>query len=313
MRCLISGGAGFIGSHLVDRALRQGFEVRVLDDLSTGSRENLTHCLGEIELVVGDVRDRDLVHRAAQGAEVVFHHAALTAVPLTVEDPFRSAEVNDLGTLNVFLAASRAGARRVVYASSSAVYGSIDSLPHHEDMTPQPNSPYAAHKLLGEYYGKMFGDLYGLEVVSLRYFNVFGPRQDPGSPYSGVMSIFMDRLNKGLRPVIFGDGGQSRDFIYIKDVVEANYLAAAAEGAAGQAFNIGTGRAVTLHRILEALADLTGRQADPAYEPPRPGDVYESRADVTRASEGLCFAARTSFEDGLALTWDWFTKGGRDG
>lgn len=286
--------------------MRRGFEVVVLDDLSSGKRENLAPYLDDIEFVRGDVRDRDLVFQVTKGAELVFHHAAITAVPLTVDDPFLSAEVNGLGTLNVFMAARAAGVRRVVYASSSAVYGNSNRLPHSEALTLEPGSPYAVHKLLGEHYGAMFDDLYGLEVVSLRYFNVFGPRQDPSSPCSGVVSIFFQALDQGQRPVVFGDGGQSRDFIFIRDAGAAAFLAGEAVGAAGQVYNIGTGRAVTLNRMLEVMADLTGTRIDPIIKPPRPGDVYASKADVAKARDELGFQAQVPLRSGLALTWEWF-------
>jgi len=306
---LITGGAGFIGSHLVDEALRRGCDVVVLDNLTTGRLENLEHCFKEINFVQGDIRDRDLVFKLARGADRVFHHAAVTAVPETVDDPFTSAEVNDLGCLNVFSAARSAGVGRVVYASSSAVYGDTETLPHRESMIPSPNSPYAAHKLLGEHYAAIFRDLYDLEIVPLRYFNVFGPRQDPGSTYSGVISIFMDRLFKGRQPVVYGDGGQRRDFIYVQDVVEANFLAAETPGLAGRAINVGTGRAAGILNLLEIMSRLTGVEAAPSFEAHRPGDIYESRADVSRARELLGFSARTPLETGLARTLDWFRKG----
>jgi len=276
-----------------------------LDDLSTGRLENLAACLPDVRFVQGDIRDRSLVHDLSRGQDLIFHQAALTAVPLTVEDPRQSAEINDLGSLNVFLAARDHEVKRIVYASSSAVYGDHHPPPHHETLTPEPNSPYAAHKLLGEHYATVFNDLYGLEAVSLRYFNVFGPRQDPASPYSGVISIFLDRLSQGLQPVIFGDGGQSRDFIYIDDVVRANFLAAEAPGPAGQALNIGTGLSVTLNEMLASLAEIIGVPINPVYKSPRPGDTYASRAQTDKALKYLSFKAEISLVQGLALTWAW--------
>ena len=308
IRALITGGAGFIGSHLVDEALRRGLDVVVLDDFSTGHEKNLAHCLERINLVRGDVRDKDVVSNCCRGVDLVFHHAALTAVPVSVDDPRLSAEVNDLGTLNVMLAAREAGVLRVVYASSSAVYGDNPELPHVETMPPTPNSPYAAHKLLGEWYGTMFGDLHGQEIVSLRYFNVFGPRQDPSSPYSGVISIFMERLSAGLPLTVYGDGGQSRDFVYVADVVAANFAAADVPAAAGKCFNIGVGRAVTLLEMIGILGDLVGAPVEKRHEPPRVGDVYHSLANVDRATEILGFAPGVSFRDGLARTYEWFKK-----
>lgn len=306
MHCLITGGAGFIGSHLVDEALRRNWRVTVLDNFSFGHRENLSHCMDRINLVEGDIRDRDLVRQTALGTDLVFHHAALASVPLTVKDPVQSAEINDLGTLNVFLAAREAGVRRVVYASSSAVYGPEPVMPHHEGLIPRPDTPYAAHKLLGEHYAAMFGKLYGLEVVSLRYFNVFGPRQDPSSPYSGVISIFMEKIRNRETVPVYGDGGQSRDFIYIGDVVRAVFLAAETTGAAGRPINIGAGLSVTINQTIDIMSDLTRQRITPRYAPPRPGDIYASRAAVDLARDILGFQAGVSFEQGLAETWEWY-------
>lgn len=276
-----------------------------MDNLSTGRLENLAACLQGIRFVRGDIRDRSLVHDLSRGQDLIFHQAALTAVPLTVDDPWQSAEINDLGCLNVFLAARDHDVKRIVYASSSAVYGDHHPLPHHEALIPEPNSPYAAHKLLGEHYAAVFNDLYGLGIVSLRYFNVFGPRQDPASPYSGVISIFLDRLSQGLQPVVFGDGGQSRDFIYIDDVIRANFLAGDAPGVAGQVFNIGTGLSVTLNEMLASLAEIIGVRINPIHRPPRPGDTYASRAQTDKALKYLAFKSEISFDQGLARTWSW--------
>ena len=286
----------------------RGWEVKVLDDLSTGRLENLAFGQNRLEFVQGDIRDRDLVFRAARSSDVIFHHAALASVPKTVEDPVASSEINDLGTLNVFLAARDAGTARVVYASSSAIYGSTTHLPHVETMLPDPNSPYAAHKLLGEHYALMFKGLYGVDIVTLRYFNVFGPRQDPSSPYSGVISIFMDRMLGSQPPTIYGDGGQSRDYIFVKDVVRANFLAALGAGAAGGVYNIGTGKSHTLHQLLEMLQEFSGNSLKPIHRPARAGDVYESRADTSRAEKELGFRAETPFREGLAATWEWAAK-----
>ena len=280
-------------------------DVVVLDDLSTGHLENIAPFLNDLEFIRGDIRDRDLVSKAARKADLVFHQAALVSVPESVEKPRLSAEINDLGTLNVFEASRSAGVRRVVYASSSAIYGGIIQMPHHEGMTPRPNTPYGAHKLLGEHYASMFLELYGLEVVALRYFNVYGPRQDPTSPYSGVISIFLDRISQGQRPTVFGDGEQSRDFVHIQDIVTANFLAGEVPGAEGRAFNLGTGHAVSLNEMLELLSQLTGIAADPVYEPARAGDIRESRADVSLARQILGFEASLNFKEGLAWTLSW--------
>ncbi|MFH1134700.1 MAG: SDR family oxidoreductase [Pseudomonadota bacterium] len=305
-RCLVTGGAGFIGSHLTREALNRGYDVVVLDNLSSGRRENLTEVINHVELVEGDIRDRDLVGKLVRGTDLIFHEAALAEVPLCIENPVLSAQINDLGTLTVLEAAARAGVGRVVYASSSAVYGDSYPSPQHEGLPPVPDSPYAAHKLLGEHYGAIFGKLYGLEVASLRYFNVYGPRQDPASPYSGVISCFFQKIRQGLPPVIYGDGGQCRDFIFVRDVVEANFLAAQSPEAPGNAFNIGTGHAITLLRTLEVMTKLVGRNISPLFAPPRAGDIHESRAEVSLARQKLGFSATSTFETGLALTWKWF-------
>jgi UDP-glucose 4-epimerase len=279
--------------------------VVVLDDLSTGRRANIASVAGRCRFVRGDVRDRLLVDDCARGADYIFHHAAQAAVPLSIDDPILSAQVNDLGTLNVFLAGRDAGVRRIVSASSSAVYGDNPVVPHVETTPPTPDTPYAAHKMLGEQYGAMFLNYFGLEVVSLRYFNVYGPRQDPSSPYSGVISIFMDRLAQGLAPTVFGDGEQTRDFIHVSDVVRANFLAVQARDVAGLALNVGCGREVSLNQMLDLLGDITGVRIEAAYEPARPGDPRRSRADIDLARQKLGFTAKTTFAHGLADTWDW--------
>jgi UDP-glucose 4-epimerase len=294
----------------VEEAVRRGDEVVVLDNLSTGKLGNLAASGDGFTFIQGDIQDPEAVARAVRGAEVVFHHAAMAAVPLSVADPMKCARINDLGTLGVFLAARDAGVRRVVYASSSAVYGRISELPHREDMIPDPTSPYAAHKLIGEHYAAMFGLLYGLEVVSFRYFNVYGPRQDPSSPYSGVISIFMDRIRRGDPPVVFGDGLQSRDFIHVKDVVAANFLAASAPGAAGRVYNVGTGRSITLLDMIAILEKVSGRKAAPVFGPPQPGDVHHSRAQVARIAEELGFQSAVELEAGLRETYQWFVTQG---
>jgi nucleoside-diphosphate-sugar epimerase len=283
-----------------------GWEVVVLDNLSTGKRENLEGLENRLDLIVGDITDLETVQQCCQGADLAFHHAALASVPQTVEDPVQSALVNDMGTLNVFLAARDAGLKRVVYASSSAVYGDGYEPPHDESMTPQPDTPYAAHKLLGEHYARMFGALYNLEVVSLRYFNVYGPRQDPFSPYSGVISIFMDRLYRNQDLTVYGDGGQSRDFVYVDDVVRANFLAAQAPDMGGKVMNIGTGKRVTLNEMIGILENMVGQKIGVEYASRRAGDVYASGARVDRALELLNYQSEVPFEEGLGRTWDWY-------
>jgi UDP-glucose 4-epimerase len=253
-KCLVTGGAGFIGSNLAERLIGDGVQVRVLDNLTTGFLENLKPFLGDIDFKQGDVRDLDTLQEVMVGVEVVFHQAAVVSVPKSVEDPIETAMVNDLGTLHVLEAARRAGVRRVVFASSCAVYGDLPQLPKREDVETKPLSPYAASKLHGETHAVLYGDLYGLETVCLRYFNVYGPKQDPTSPYSGVISIFMDRAVRGELPTIFGDGEQYRDFVYVADVVQANLLAAYRDNIAGAIINVGTGSSVV--SLKEQRKDL---------------------------------------------------------
>jgi UDP-N-acetylglucosamine/UDP-N-acetyl-alpha-D-glucosaminouronate 4-epimerase len=299
MKTLITGGAGFIGSHIAEGLLAAGHQVRVLDNLSSGKRENLLHLGDAVELVVGDVRDRDALDAACDGCEVVFHQAAVVSVPYSVEHPQESHDVNIQGTFNTLQAARGAGVRRVLLACSAAVYGEEPTLPKRETMAPAPLSPYGLEKITGEYYLGVFNALYGVETVSLRYFNVFGPRQDPGSPYSGVISVFVDRALSGQRPTIYGDGEQSRDFVYVGNVVRANLLAAAAPGAAGRCYNIGCGEAITLNALLEALGELTGRSMTPEYGPERAGDIRDSVADISRARQELGYAPDLGLMEGL--------------
>lgn len=305
MRCLVTGGAGFIGSHLVEALAAQGYEVRVLDNLSKGSRANLATVASEIDFQPGDIQDEAAVARALDGIELVFHLAALVSVPESVARPRQSVLNNDWGTLNLYRAAARAGVRRLVFSSSSAVYGDQPA-PHRETLPPRPQSPYAAHKLLGEHCGQVYKSLDGLEFVNLRYFNVYGPRQDPSSPYSGVVSVFMDRLKKRRAPVIYGDGLQTRDFIFVSEVARANLLAARVPAAAGLTFNVASGRSVNLNDLYRMLSGLAGRaDLPPAYAPPRAGDLKHSAASVDLAEKVLGFASRFSLEEGLRETWRW--------
>ena len=299
---LVTGGAGFIGSHLTTRLVSLGIAVRVFDSLSNGKRENLTAVGDQVELIVGDLRDRDAIRHAMTGVEVVYHHAAEPSVSRSIEDPRTTFDVNVQGTLNLLLAARDAGCRRVVFASSSAVYGNTPETPKSERMLPAPLSPYAISKLTGEYLCAVFTQVYGLETVALRYFNVFGPRQDPASAYAAVIPRLVDALLAGRRPTIYGDGEQSRDFVYIDNVVEANLLAAAAPQASGQVFNIATGHAVTLNELLAELQRLTMQSAMPVREPGRQGDIQHSLADISRAQTELTYRVVTPFRDGLALT-----------
>jgi UDP-glucose 4-epimerase len=305
---LITGGGGFIGSHLVDYMLGRGYAVRVLDNFSTGRRDNVRHVLADIELIEGDLRDPDTVRRAVQGVEVVFHHGALPSVPRSVNDPRTTNAVNIEGTLNVLLAARDAYVRRVVVASSSSVYGDTPTLPKVETMAPQPRSPYAVSKLATEQYACAFAPLYGLETVALRYFNVFGPRQDPTSQYSGVIALFCRAALSGEPYTLQGDGLQSRDFTYVENVVRANMLAAQAPDVAGQVFNIACGIQVTLLELITTLNSLVGREIPIEYHPARSGDVRHSLADSTKAQQLLGFAPSVDFAEGLARTLDWYRE-----
>jgi UDP-glucose 4-epimerase len=307
---LVTGGAGFIGSHIAERLLGQGHDVRVLDNFSTGRRENLGDFGDRIDLVEGDIRDLDDVRRATAGVDVVFHEAALASVPRSVDDPATSNDVNVRGTLNVLVGSRDAGVRRLVYASSSSIYGESPELPKREVMAPAPESPYAVAKLAGEYYCGVFSRLYGLDCVALRYFNVFGPRQDPASQYAAVVPIFVTALLKGGRPTVYGDGEQSRDFTYVENVVEANMLAADVDGCAGEVINAACGSTVTVNELYQRLSDLAGASVDPIYKDPRPGDVKHSFADISKARRLLGFCPSVGFEDGLVRTLEWFRASG---
>ena len=299
---LVTGGAGFIGSHLVDALVADGCRVTVLDDLSSGSLNNLARLGGRIRFIEADIRDPGAMLRALEGVEVVFHQAAVVAVQASVEDPAGTADINDMGTLRVLDAARRSKCRRVVLASSCAVYGDGPELPKHEALQPAPLSPYAAQKLSNEIYAGLFYSLYGLETVCLRYFNVYGPRQDPSSPYSGVISIFIQRAVSNEAPIIYGDGDQTRDFVFVSDVVRANLLAASADRATGGVFNIGTGETVHINRLWDMIAALSGCKAAPRRLPPRSGDVLASCADIRRAAAALKFKPKFNLEQGLKLT-----------
>ena len=305
---LVTGGAGFIGSHLVEALLAGGCRVAVLDDLSSGNECNLPASSKELRFIRGDIRDRRAVADAVAGCEAVFHLAAVVSVPKTTQDPVGSADVNEAGSLNVLDAARRAGARRFVFASSSAVYGDDPRLPKREDMAPKPLTPYAVQKLAVEYHARVYSSLYGLPSVSLRFFNVFGPRQDPSSPYSGVISIFMTRALTAGVPVIYGDGCQSRDFVFVGDVVQALIRAANSHGGSGKVFNVGTGRAVTIRALWDVVAALSGSSIKPVHEPPRPGDVPQSVSAIDAARTDLGFDPQVSFEKGLELTIEWYRK-----
>jgi UDP-glucose 4-epimerase len=303
---LVTGGAGFIGSHLVEALVAGGCRVTVLDDLSSGHASNLEPVAGRITFLRGSICERGMVEKAAAGCEVVFHLAAVVSVPKTVDDPLGSAAVNEAGSLNVLEAARGAQVRRLVFASSSAVYGDDPTLPKREDLPLKPLTPYAVQKLAVEYYLRVYQLLYGLETVGLRFFNVFGPRQDPSSPYSGVISIFMNKALAGEAPVIYGDGGQSRDFVFVEDVVQALISAAKSASAPGKVFNVGTGKPMTISGLWEVIAALSGSGDKPVRQPPRPGDIPHSLSAIDFAAADLGFVPRVSLERGLGLTLDWY-------
>jgi UDP-glucose 4-epimerase len=306
MRYLVTGGAGFIGSNTVDELVRRGDDVVVLDDLSTGKAANLDQVRTKIRLIQDSITNLEALRGTCRGVDCVIHLAAQTSVPRSVKDPIETNLINVDGTLNVLVAARDAKVKRVVFACSCAVYGITSVLPIKESTSLAPISPYGLSKQVGEAYGRVFQELYGLEFVSLRYFNVFGPRQDPGSPYSGVLSIFNAALLGGTQPTIYGDGEQSRDFVYVENVVEAILLAAEGKGAPGLALNIGTGNRYTLNQTLALLEKITGRPARAKYTAPREGDIRDSQADISLAKEALGYHPRFEFEEGLKRTWEWF-------
>ena len=305
-KALITGGAGFIGSHIAEELVHQGCAVTVLDNLSSGHLENLDTIKSGVDFVRGDIQDEQILEDVISGCNLVFHQAAVVSVTKTVTDPVQSTAVNDLGTLKVLEAARRNGVRRVVLASSSAVYGDDPQLPKVESMTPRPLSPYAVQKLTNEHYAQLYNKLYGLEVVCLRYFNVYGPRQDPSSPYSGVISIFMTRAGSGTAPTIYGDGRQSRDFVFVKDVVQANILAARQAAAPGQVFNVGTGNSIEINTLWNKIAELAQCAVTPDHAASRPGDIVHSVAGIQKAEEKLGFRPVVSLDQGLAHTFAWY-------
>jgi UDP-glucose 4-epimerase len=305
-RYIVTGGAGFIGSALVRALLVQGHRVHVIDNLSSGNLNNLEEVADQITVHEFDIRDYDRIAPVIAGAERVFHLAALPSVPKSILNPVPSHESNIDGTFNVFLAAAEGKAGRVIYGASSSAYGDTDVLPKVETMAPRPKSPYAVQKLLGEYYASVFAECFGLDTVSLRFFNVFGPRQDPSSVYSGVLSIFLTCLIERRSPTINGDGEQSRDFTYVEDVVELLLKASEAPGVSGKVFNAGNGNRYTLNETWRLLQEIEGIDLPAQYGPPRPGDVRDSQADITAAVRELGHAPRFTFEQGLRLTLDWY-------
>jgi UDP-glucose 4-epimerase len=306
MKILVTGGAGFIGSHLAQGLVEAGHTVRVLDNFAAGRRANLSAVAQEVEVIEGDCSDAATAARATRGMEVVYHEAAVPSVARSVEDPIAAHRNSATATLTMLVAARDAAVRRFVYAGSSSVYGDAATLPKREDMAPRPLSPYAVGKLTGEQYVRIFSSLYGMETLTLRYFNVFGPRQDPGSPYSGVISLFATAMLTGRAPVIFGDGKHSRDFTYVANVVDGNLRALTAKGLQGQAVNLATGRRITLNALLKALARETGFDAAAVRKPPRAGDIKHSLADVRLARRLLGYRPTVDFETGLRLTLDWY-------
>ena len=304
---LVTGGAGFIGSHLVENLLARGARVRVLDDFSTGRRENLAPWLDRIELQEASVTDPAVCARACAGVHYVLHQAALPSVQRSVADPRPTHEVSATGTLNMLYAAKDAGVLRFVYAGSSSAYGDTPTLPKSEDMASNPRSPYAVAKLAGEHYAQLFPRLFGLETVVLRYFNVFGPRQDPHSPYSAVIPLFITRALEGKAPVINGDGGQTRDFTYVDNVVDANFRAcfAPAEGVVGEVFNVGCGERISVVRLWEEIRAILGVELEAETGPPRPGDVRDSLADLSRIRARLGYEVRVPLDEGLRRTAAW--------
>jgi nucleoside-diphosphate-sugar epimerase len=302
---LVTGGAGFIGSHLAEELVRRGDRVRVVDNLSTGKRQNLAH-IPDLEFLEGDLADVDVARRAVEGVEFVLHQAALPSVPRSVQDPITSNRANIDATLNLLVAARDAGVRRVVYAGSSSAYGNTPTLPKVETMPTAPLSPYALQKLVCEQYCQMFTRLYGLQTVTIRYFNVFGPRQDPSSPYSGVISLFISAMCEKRRPTIYGDGEHTRDFTYVANVVDGVLRAVHAPEASGEVINVATAGRVSLNQLFRAVRDLVGADVEPIYAEPRAGDVRDSQADISKAARLLGYEPSVPFEAGLEKTIAWY-------
>jgi UDP-N-acetylglucosamine/UDP-N-acetyl-alpha-D-glucosaminouronate 4-epimerase len=308
MRYVVTGGAGFIGSNTVDELVRRGESVVVLDDLSAGKEDNLGESRNKISFIKGSINDIEAVRRSMHEADYVIHLAARTSVPRSVKDPLETNRVNIEGTLNVLLAARDAKVKRVVLAASSSAYGETPTLPKIETMQPEPISPYGVTKYACELYAQMFGRVYGLQNVSLRYFNVFGPRQDPGSPYSGVLSKFCTAFLEGTEPVVYGDGEQTRDFTYIDNVVQATLLACEAPAASGRVCNVGTGERISLNQTLELLREISGNKLEAKYEAAREGDIRDSQADITLGRELLGYDPTVNFSEGLRRTFAWYQE-----
>ncbi len=308
MRYLVTGGAGFVGSNTVDELVRRGHSVVVLDDISSGKEDNLAEARNKITFIKGSITDIEVVRKAMHEAEYVLHLAARTSVPRSVKDPIETNKINIDGTLNVLVAAKELKVKRVVFAASSSAYGETPTLPKVESMQPQPISPYGVTKYVGELYGQTFGRCYGLENVALRYFNIFGPRQEPGSPYSGVLAKFCTAFLEDTQPVVFGDGAQTRDFTYVENAVQANLLACEAPNVSGKVFNVGVGGRVSLNEVLRELGKITGKTLEAKYDPPRDGDIRDSQADISQAREFLGYEPAVTFEEGLARTFEWYRE-----
>lgn len=307
---LVTGGGGFIGSNIVEELLNRGERVRVLDNFSTGKRENLFPFLDQIELVEGDIRSYHIVRAAVEGVDFILHQAALPSVPRSINDPLTTNEVNVVGTLNILNAGKDVGVKRIVYASSSSIYGDLETMPKTEDMLPKPLSPYAVSKLAGEKYCQVFTKLYGLETVALRYFNVFGPRQDPTSQYSAVIPKFIKMIQQDESPTVFGDGEQSRDFTFVQNVVHANLLACGGglENLSGEVFNIAYGKRITINTLVEHINHILKTDVEPVYADPRPGDVKHSLANIGKARQFLGYEPEIDFEEGLRQTIEFMNK-----
>src|SRR5437868_1636773 len=306
MRYVVTGGAGFIGSNTVEELVRRGHGVVVLDDLSSGKEENLAEVRNKITLIKGSIIDIEVVRKAMHEADYVLHLGARTSVPRSVKDPIETNRINIDGTLNILVAARDAKVKRIVFAASSSAYGETPTLPKVETMQPQPISPYGVTKFVGELYAQTFGRCYGMENVSLRYFNIFGPKQDPGSPYSGVLAKFCTAFLDETQPVIFGDGEQTRDFTYVENAVHANLLACEAPNVSGKVFNIGVGGRFSLNQTVALLGKISGKQLEAKYEPARDGDIRDSQADISEARQSLGYEPQVSFEEGLRRTFEWY-------
>jgi len=305
---VVTGGGGFIGSHIIENLVRQRNTVKVIDNFSTGKRENIDAFKNDVEIIDADLAETKNLAQFLKGADYVIHQAAIPSVPKSILDPLKSHNANVNGTLSLLLACRDAGVKRFVYASSSSLYGDSPTLPKHESMMPNPLSPYGAQKLFAEMYCQVFTKAYGLETVSLGYFNVFGPRQDSTSQYSGVLALFIPAVLQGRRPTIYGDGLQSRDFTYVQNVVEANLLACKVPGVAGQVFNVACGDRITVNSMLHQINKIVGVDISPIYAEPRSGDIKHSQADITRAREHLGYEPKVSFEEGLRATVEWYRK-----